>query len=44
LAGYLAITAAAGFVFELLVGSTLITRAFGEPILLKFAHAFEQAT
>jgi amidase len=44
LAGYPAISVPAGTVFGLPVGITLMTRAFGEPTLLKLAYAFEQAT
>ena len=44
LAGYPAISVPAGLVFGLPVGITLITRAFGEPTLLKLAYAFEQGT
>ncbi len=44
LAGYPVISVPAGLVFGLPVGITLMTRAFGEATLLKFAYAFEQAT
>jgi amidase len=44
LAGYPAISVPAGFSFELPVGITFMGRAFSEPILLKLAYAYEQAT
>jgi amidase len=44
LAGYPAITVPAGFVFGLPVGITFMGRAYSEPILIKLAYAFEQAT
>ncbi len=44
LAGYPAITVPAGFCFGLPVGITFTGRAFSEPVLIKLAYAFEQAT
>ncbi len=44
LAGYPAISVPAGFSFELPVGITFMGRAFSEPMLLKLAYAYEQAT
>jgi amidase len=43
-AGYPSITVPAGFVRELPVGLSFFGRAFSEPVLLKLAYAFEQAT
>jgi amidase len=43
-AGYPHITVPMGFVFGLPVGISFFGRAWSEPILLKFAYAFEQAT
>ncbi|HLW64997.1 MAG TPA: amidase [Gemmataceae bacterium] len=43
-AGYPSITVPAGFVFGLPVGITFFGRAWSEPVLLKLAYAFEQAT
>jgi amidase len=43
-AGYPHITVPAGFIFGLPVGLSFFGRAWSEPILLKFAYAFEQAT
>jgi amidase len=43
-AGYPDITVPAGFVFGLPVGISFFGRAYSEPVLLKIAHAFEQAT
>lgn len=43
-AGYPAITVPMGHVFGLPVGLSFVTRAWGEPALLKLAFAFEQAT
>jgi amidase len=43
-AGYPSITVPAGFVFGLPVGLSFFGRAWSEPILLKLAYAFEQAT
>ncbi len=42
--GYPAITVPAGFVRGLPVGITFFGRAWSEPVLIKFAYAFEQAT
>jgi amidase len=44
LAGYPAVTVPAGFVFGLPVGITFMGRAYSEPVLIKLAFAFEQAT
>ncbi len=44
LAGYPAITVPAGQAFGLPVGITFMGRAFSEPILIKLAYAYEQAT
>ena len=44
LAGYPAITVPAGQVFGLPVGITFVGRAFSEPLLIKLAYSFEQAT
>jgi amidase len=43
-AGYPHITVPAGYVFGLPVGISFFGRPWSEPILLKFAFAFEQAT
>ena len=43
-AGYPSITVPAGFVFGLPVGISFFGRAWSEPLLLKLAYAFEQAT
>ena len=43
-AGYPSITVPAGFVFGLPVGISFFGRAWSEPVLLKLAYAFEQAT
>jgi amidase len=43
-AGYPHITVPGGFVFGLPVGVSLFGRAWSEPVLLKLAYAFEQAT
>jgi amidase len=43
-AGYPHITIPAGFIFGLPVGLSFIARAWQEPVLLRFAYAFEQAT
>lgn len=43
-AGYPSITVPAGFVFGLPVGISFFGRAWSEPVLLKLAFAFEQAT
>ena len=42
--GYPSITVPAGFVQELPIGISFFGRAFSEPILIKIAYAFEQAT
>jgi amidase len=44
LAGYPGITVPAGFAGPLPVGITFIGTAFAEPVLLRLAYAFEQAT
>ncbi len=43
-AGYPSITVPAGFVFGLPVGISFFGRAWSEPVLLRAAYAFEQAT
>ena len=43
-AGYPHITVPAGDVFGLPVGISFFGRAWSEPVLLKIAYAFEQAT
>ncbi len=43
-AGYPSITVPAGFVFGLPVGFSFFGRAWSEPLLLRLAYAFEQAT
>jgi len=43
-AGYPSITVPAGFVRGLPVGISFFGRAYSEPVLLKLAYAFEQAT
>jgi amidase len=43
-AGYPSITVPAGFVFGLPLGISFFGRAWSEPVLLKLAYAFEQAT
>lgn len=43
-AGYPHITVPAGFVFGLPVGISFFGRAWSEPVLLKIAYGFEQAT
>jgi len=43
-AGYPDITVPAGFVFGLPVGVSFFGRAWSEPVLLKIAYGFEQAT
>lgn len=42
--GYPAVTVPAGFVKGLPVGLTFFGRKWSEPVLIKFAYAFEQAT
>ena len=44
MAGYPLITVPAGYSFGLPVGITFMGRAFSEPILIKLAYAFEQAS
>jgi len=44
IAGYPHITVPAGFVFGLPVGISFFGRAWSEPLLLKIAYGFEQAT
>lgn len=43
-AGYPNITVPAGFINELPIGVSFFGRAFTEPVLIKIAYAFEQAT
>lgn len=43
-AGYPSITVPAGFIFGLPVGISFFGRAWSEPVLIKLAYAFEQAT
>jgi amidase len=43
-AGYPSITVPAGFVHGLPIGLSFFSRAFSEPLLIKLAYAFEQAT
>jgi amidase len=43
-AGYPSITVPAGNIFGLPMGISFFGRAWSEPILLKIAYAFEQAT
>jgi len=43
-AGYPSITVPAGFIHGLPVGLSFFSRAFSEPLLIKLAYAFEQAT
>ena len=43
-AGYPHITVPAGYVYGLPVGISFFGRAWSEPVLIKFAYAFEQAT
>ncbi|MCL6567016.1 MAG: amidase [Acidobacteriia bacterium] len=44
IAGYPNITVPAGFVFGLPVGVSFFGRAWSEPVLIRIAYAFEQAT
>jgi len=44
IAGYPSITLPAGFYFGLPVGVSFFGRAWSEPVLIKLAYAFEQAT
>jgi len=43
-AGYPHITVPAGFVYGLPVGLSFVGKAYSEPVLIRFAFAFEQAT
>lgn len=43
-AGYPHITVPAGYVFGMPVGISFFGRAWSEPVLIKFAYAFEEAT
>jgi amidase len=43
-AGYPSISVPTGFVAGLPVGVSFIGRAWSEPVLIKLAYAFEQAT
>jgi amidase len=43
-AGYPHITVPAGFVFGLPVGISFVGKAYSEPVLIRLAYAFEQAT
>ena len=43
-AGYPHITVPAGYVFGLPVGLSFVGKAYSEPVLLRLAYAFEQAT
>jgi len=43
-AGYPSITVPAGFIHGLPVGISFFSRAFSEPLLIRLAYAFEQAT
>ena len=43
-AGYPSVSVPMGFVFGLPVGTSFIGRAWSEPVLVKLAYAFEQAT
>jgi amidase len=43
-AGYPSITVPAGFVFGLPVGMSFIGRAWSEPLLIKLAYSYQQAT
>jgi amidase len=43
-AGYPNITVPAGFVFDMPVGISFFGRAWSEPVLIRVAYAFEQAT
>jgi amidase len=43
-AGYPHITVPAGFVFGLPIGISFAGRAWSEPVLIKLAYAYEQAT
>jgi amidase len=43
-AGYPHITVPAGYIFGLPVGISFFSKAWQEPLLIKLAYAFEQAT
>lgn len=43
-AGYPDVTVPAGFIFGLPVGISFFGRAWSEPVLIRLAYAFEQAT
>ena len=43
-AGYPHVTVPAGYVFGLPVGLSFVGRAYSEPVLIRLAYAFEQAT
>jgi amidase len=43
-AGYPSVSVPMGFVFGLPVGISFLGRAWGEPVLVRLAHAYEQAT
>lgn len=43
-AGYPNITVPSGFLSEMPIGISFFGKAFSEPVLIKFAYAFEQAT
>ncbi|MFQ5722593.1 MAG: amidase, partial [Candidatus Aminicenantales bacterium] len=43
-AGYPHLTVPAGYIFGLPIGVSFIGGAFREPVLIKLAYAFEQAT
>jgi amidase len=43
-AGYPNVTVPAGFVFGMPVGISFFGRAWSEPVLIRLAYAFEQAT
>ena len=43
-AGYPHMTVPAGFIHELPIGVSFFGRAWSEPLLIKYAYAFEQAT
>ena len=43
-AGYPSVTVPAGFAFDLPLGLSFFGRAYSEPILLKYAYAYEQAS
>ena len=43
-AGYPSVTVPAGFAFDLPLGLSFFGRAYSEPVLLKYAYAYEQAS